>query len=354
MRALVKYEQGPQKVRLMDRPVPQPGEGQVRVRVHYAGICGTDIHIYRDDGGYATRPPVTLGHELSGVVDAVGPGVDPALVGRKVVSETYFITCGHCFYCQTGKPNLCPEKKSIGSGVDGAMAEFVVVPRRNLHLLPQQADLQQAALTEPLACCVQAVEEMAAIRPGDRVLITGPGAIGLMCLQLSVLAGGRVAVAGTARDRDRLELARTLGAEAVFFSDRPGGGEEIAGFFAPFGPDILLECSGAGAAVQMALSLLRKGGRYVQVGLTGAPTPVDMNLVTLKELTIHGTYAQKPVWWTRALELMEAGKLCLAPLISGVKPLEEWEEAFRQYAGGEGLKYLLTPMDPAASCPGDK
>lgn len=344
MRALVKYEQGPQKVQLMERPIPPPGEGQVRIQVCYAGICGTDIHIYRDDGGYATRPPVILGHEFSGVVESVGPGVDPALVGRKVVSETYFITCGHCFYCQTGKPNLCLEKKSIGSGVDGAMAEFVVVPRHNLHLLPPEVDLKEAALTEPLACCVQAVEEMAGIRPGDRVLITGPGAIGLMCLQLAVLAGGRVAMAGMERDRDRLELALELGAEAVFYSDRPGGVEKMAEHFAPFGPDVVLECSGAGPAIQMDLALIRKGGRYVQVGLTGATTPVDMNLVTLKELTLHGTYAQKPVWWTRALELMGAGKLSLAGLVSDVKPLEEWEEAFHQYARGEGLKFLLSPM----------
>ncbi len=341
MKAVVNYESGEKKVRLMDVAVPEAAPGQVRIQVAYCGICGTDIHIYNGDGGYPTNPPVTLGHELSGTVESVGEGVDPSWIGEKVVSETYYHTCGTCFYCQSGHKNLCPEKKSIGSAVNGAMTEFVVVPEKNLHRIPEGVSLKEAAMTEPLACCAQAVLEFAAIRPGDTVLLTGPGAIGLMCLQFAVACGGNVIVAGTKEDRDRLALAKELGACEVVYSDQPDAGRQIAALSAPFGPDVVLECSGAVPAIAMDLDVIRKGGRYVQVGLTGRPVTFDMNLITLKELTVQGTYAQKTQWWSRSLELMSQKKIKLEPLITDVFPLEKWEEAFDSYIRKDGIKYLF-------------
>ncbi|MCD8084574.1 MAG: zinc-binding dehydrogenase [Clostridiales bacterium] len=345
MKAVVNYENGAEKVRLMDMPVPVPAEGQVRIRVAYCGICGTDLHIYGGDGGYPTKPPVILGHELSGTVEEIGPGVDPGLLGQKVVSETYYHTCGHCIYCQTGHKNLCPEKRSIGSAVNGAMAEYVVVPATNLHPIPEGVSLKEAAMTEPLACCAQGVLEFGGIKPGDKVLITGPGVIGLMCLQLAIAAGGSVTMAGTAVDEERMEMAKRLGAEAVLYTDRPDAEEEIARQFPPFGPDVVLDCSGAGPAIALGLKVIRKGGRYVQVGLTGRPTTFDMNLITLKELSVYGTYAQKTRWWVAALELMRQGRIQLAPLISHTYPLERWEEAFRGCINKIGFKYLLVAQE---------
>jgi len=342
MKALVKYESGPQKVKIMERQVPNPAPGQVRIKVSYSGICGTDIHILKDDGGYKTNPPVTLGHEFSGIVDQVGEGVDPCLVGKRVVSETYYITCGHCLYCQTGRKNLCPDRKSIGSGVDGAMAEYIVVPAKNLHIIPDNVGLREAAMTEPLACCAQAVLEKGNITAGDRILITGPGAIGLMCLQLAVLCGGRVTVVGRKCDEERLQLAKELGADFVAYSDDENAEEKIKATFAEFGADVVFECSGAPSAINMALNIIRKGGRYVQVGLTGQATTLDMNLITLKELDVFGTFAQKTVWWKRSLDLVEKGKIQLRPLISKIVPLERWQEAFELYSKGVGLKYLLS------------
>ncbi|MHB1314664.1 MAG: zinc-dependent alcohol dehydrogenase [Christensenellales bacterium] len=343
MKALVKYETGPYKVKMMDREIPAPGFGQVRIIVRYVGICGTDIHLYKDDGGYKSNPPVTLGHEFSGVVDAVGEGVDPSYIGGKVVSETYYITCGSCFYCQSGHKNLCPDRQSIGSGVDGAMAEYVIVPVLNIHLIPDNVSLQEAAMMEPLACCVQAVLEKGGIRAGDRVLVTGPGAIGLMCLQIAAIAGARVVVAGMKKDAKRLQLALTLGAERVVYSDDEGAKDLLRSLFAPHGADVVFECSGAGAAINMALEAVRKGGRYVQVGLTGRPTTLDMNRITLKELDVAGTFAQKTVWWVRSLELLSHKKVDLESIISDIRPFEQWQEAFDLYERGEGLKFLLVP-----------
>ncbi len=341
MKAIVNYENGPEKVKCMDVEMPVPSAGQVRIKVSYCGICGTDLHIFEGDGGYPTNPPVILGHELSGVVESAGEGTDPFWIGKRVVSETYYHTCGHCMYCKTGKGNLCPEKRSIGSAVNGAMAGYVVVPEKNLHLIPEGISLREAAMTEPLACCVQGVLEFGDIVPGDRVLITGPGAIGLMCLQVAVSAGAVVVMAGTAVDQERLELAKTLGASEVIYSDKPDGEEKIAALCAPFGPDVVFDCSGAGAAIRMGLRAVRKGGRYVQVGLTGRSVELDMNLITLKELSVRGTYAQKPQWWVKALDLVQRGEVKLEPLISNVCLLEDWEKAFDGYQRKIGFKYLL-------------
>ncbi len=341
MKAIVNYENGSEKVQYMDVEMPVPAEGQVRIKVAYCGICGTDLHIYAGDGGYPTKPPVTLGHELSGIVEAVGEGADPAWIGKKVVSETYYHTCGRCMYCRTGHGNLCPEKKSIGSAVNGAMADYVVVPEKNLHLIPEGISLREAAMTEPLACCVQGVLEFGDMIPGDRVLITGPGAIGLMCLQVAVSAGAVVIVAGTAVDKERLELAKKLGAAETVYSDQPDAKEKIGMLCGPFGPDVVLDCSGAGPAIRMGLEVIRKGGRYVQVGLTGRPVELDMNLITLKELSVMGTYAQKPQWWEKALDLVQRGEVKLEPLISDVYPFKEWKKAFDGYQQKTGFKYLL-------------
>ena len=345
MKAVVKYNNGPKKLALMDVGVPKPAAGQVRIRVAYCGICGTDIHIYNDDGGYPTRPPVTLGHELSGIVDAVGDGVDAGLVGKRVVSETYYHTCGHCIYCQTGHKNLCPERASIGSGVNGAMAEYVVVPAGNLHLIPEGVSLKEAAMAEPMACCAQGVLEFGGITPGDKILITGPGAIGLMCLQVAVSAGGEVIMAGTAADEERLALALRLGAKDIICSDRPDVDQVIAEKFPPYGPDIVFDCSGAGPAIQLGLRAVRKGGRYVQVGLTGRPTTLDMNLITLKELSVYGTFAQKTEWWIRSLDLLRRKEIQLEPLVSHVYPIDEWQTAFEGILNKIGLKYLLKMSD---------
>lgn len=347
MKAIVNYENGPEKVKLMEMPIPVPQAGQVRIRVAYCGICGTDIHIYQGDGGYPTNPPVILGHELSGIVEALGEGVDAAWLGERVVSETYYHTCGTCFYCQTGHKNLCPEKKSIGSAVNGGMTEYVVVPAENLHRIPEGISMQEAAMTEPLACCAQGVLEFGSLKPGDKALVIGPGAIGLMCLQLAASTGAQVIMAGTEADASRLQLAKECGACETVFSDRTDAEAQIAALCPPYGPDVVFDCSGAEPAIRLGLQVIRKGGRYVQVGLCGKKATLDMNLITLKELTVHGTYAQKTEWWTRALELEKKKQINLRPLITNIYALDDWKQAFDGYMKKDGLKYLLKATEEA-------
>jgi len=314
--------------------------GQVRVKVACAGICGTDIHLWRD-GGYPSNPPVILGHELSGIIDRVWDTQGCYSPGLRVTTETYFYTCGHCFFCKTGRPNLCEERKSIGSTVDGGFAEYIVVPANNIHRLPDNISFEEGALTEPFACCVQAVLEYSGIQAGDRVLIIGPGTIGLLCLQLVKLVGATSVIVGTKNDTARLEVARKLGADHLYITSDRSYIDKVKSICDDLGPDIVLECSGSQEAIHTGIEIIRKGGTFIQIGLSDKEISVDTNKIALKEIQIKGTFATKWWAWKYALRLMEEKKVNLEPLISGIIELEGWEEAFNKVLRSDGLKYLF-------------
>jgi L-iditol 2-dehydrogenase len=294
-----------------------------------AGICGTDLHIL--DGEYETAVPVTMGHEVSGEVVEVGEGVDDGWLGARVVSETYFSTCGRCEHCRAGRINLCPERQSIGTHVDGAFAPRLHVPVRNLHRLPDWLDGHVAALAEPLACVCHSLLEAVVVHAGDAVVVTGPGPVGLLAGQVARAAGGRVHVRGTPTDGLRLEAARALGFETSTTED---GALEA---------DVVVECSGSEAAMAFCLAAARRGGRYVQIGLAGRPVTVPLDLICFRELTITSGFASTPSSWAKALALLESRSVDLEPLLSAVVPLEDWERAFAATRAGEGIKFVLDP-----------
>ncbi|HRL12825.1 MAG TPA: alcohol dehydrogenase catalytic domain-containing protein, partial [Aggregatilineales bacterium] len=182
MKAVMKVARGVGHVELRDIPEPEPQPGQVKIAVRAAGICGTDLHIYKDE--FRSFPPVVLGHEVAGEVVAVGDGVASVVPGQRVTTETYFSTCGVCAYCRTGHNNLCLNRRSIGSAVNGGFTNYVIVPAKNVHSLPESVDFRAGALTEPLACVVHGVLTTPTVSPGDVAVIAGPGAIGLLTLQV--------------------------------------------------------------------------------------------------------------------------------------------------------------------------
>jgi L-iditol 2-dehydrogenase len=331
MLGLTKLAAGPGNVALAERLERRLDAGEVRILVHAAGICGTDLHI--EAGEYAARPPVTMGHELCGVVSEVGAGVSGDWVGERVVSETYFSTCGGCRWCREGRTNLCPERRSIGSFVDGAFASTVVVPERNLHHAPAASTDAAAALTEPLACVCQSLEDPTIVEADDHVLVIGPGAIGLIAAQVARAHGGVVEVRGTARDEVRLALAATLGFSV---SDTPS----------PDGAyDVVIECSGSGLGIAAALTSARRGGRIVQIGLRGAPVEVPFDEICFRELTVTSGNASTPRSWERALTLLDRGSVELEPLVTEVVPLAEWERAFAASRSATGVKFVLDPRE---------
>jgi L-iditol 2-dehydrogenase len=295
-----------------------------------AGICGTDLHIH--DGEYHVAPPVTMGHEVSGVVTALGDGVDGGWLGARVVTETYFSTCGSCAWCRDGRPNLCPERRSIGTHVDGGFAPRLHVPARSLHRIPAWLHPHAAAMAEPLACCCHSLLDPDRVREGDGVLVVGPGPIGLLAAQVARAAGGRVHVRGTPRDDVRLQAAAALGFATSTTDDAAT---------APF--DVVVECSGRAAGMTFGLEAAARGGRYVQVGLAGKPVTLPFDLVCFKELDVSSRFASTPTAWARALDLIEARRVELEPLLTEAAPLEEWERAFAATRAGAGIKYVLVP-----------
>ncbi len=333
MPGVAKVAPGEGHVELAERPVREAGPGQVLLRVAGAGICGTDLHI--EAGEYPSVPPVTMGHEVCGVVEAVGPGVDAAWLGERVVCETYYATCGRCAYCRDGRPNLCPQRQSIGTHVDGAFAPRLVLPAHNLHRVPDGIGSHEASMAEPVACACQSVLAARAIVPGDAVTIVGPGAIGLVAAQVARAAGGRVTVRGTARDGARLDLARELGfATAV----AGAGADEPA---AP--PDVVVECSGSEPGVAWSLEALRRGGHLIQMGLRGLPLTVPFDEICFKELVVTAGFASTPRSWRQAMRLLQDGSVVLGPLLSEVVPLDEFRRAFDASRAADGVKFVLDP-----------
>lgn len=342
MEAVMKVAAGVGNVELRDIPEPRPGPGQALVEVAAAGICGTDLHIFHDE--FKTTPPVVLGHEVAGRVVEVGPGVPGDLLSRRVTTETYFYTCGTCRYCRPGHVNLCLKRRSIGSAVDGGFARYVVVPVGNLHELPANVSDRAGALTEPLACVTHALLGSPVLRPGDVVAITGPGAIGLLATQVARAAGATVVVLGTAADAARLDLAKRLGAAHTVVV----GEEDPHALLAEVSPeglgaDVVIECSGAGPAAAQLLSLARRRGHYLQVGLFGKPVAWDLDQVCFRELLVSGSNASTPESWLRALELLRSGQVDTEAIVTGEYPLSGWRDAFDDFEAKRGVKLLLVP-----------
>lgn len=333
MKALRKTGPREEDIGLEDVPAPTVTAGQVEVKVAACGVCGTDLHIM--DGSYGSKPPVTLGHEVSGTIVAVGDGVDAARIGEHVALETFYRTCGECRGCRGGSPNLCTSRISIGSGADGGFAERLVVPAHNAHRLPDDLPLELGALSEPLACVCRSLNQpTCAVTTGDRVLVIGPGAIGLLAAQVARIGGGDVIVSGRPADADRLRVAADLGfAVTDDFSTIDG---EI---------DVVLECSGSAAGMAFGVERLRAAGRYVQMGQRGDAVPVNLALVSFHELVITGGFASTPSSWNRAMRLLAGGQLELEPLLTHRHSLDDWQDALDGVRTGSGVKHVICPDD---------
>lgn len=341
MLGVAKTARGKGNVSLIDVPEPKPGPGQVVIEVTAGGICGTDIHIYYDE--FPMDPPVIMGHEVAGVVVDVGDGVSTVQVGDRVTSETYFSVCGQCQFCRDGFPNLCPRRRSIGSKENGAFTRYLLVPQQNVHQLPETVDQFSGVLTEPLACCVHALE-LTRVEPGEIAVVSGPGTIGLLTTQVIKAAGARVVVLGTSADEARLEMARELGADLALNVQAVEAQPLILELTDGLGADVVFECAGAPLSAQACLQLVRRRGRYAQVGLFGQPVQWDLDQVCYKELQVSGSNASVPSAWRKALNLLGAGQVRIQPLISDVVPITEWHDAFRRFEERSGFKILLTPV----------
>ncbi len=343
---MMKVGRGPGMVELREVPQPVAGPGEVLIRIHAAAVCGTDLHIMRDEHPY--WPPVVLGHEFSGVIAEIGDGVEGFRPGDRVIAETSTGSCGVCFLCRTGNRHICAHKRAVGIGRHGAFAPYMVLPAQLLHRVPAPLTLEEAALAEPTAIAVHAVVERARVVPGETVVILGPGPIGLLCLQVARACGaGRVLVSGTARRAPvRLAVAAHLGADEIVNVGEEDLVKRVMDWTDGEGADVAIETSGSPRAVALLPSLVRRLGRICQVGVVG---PAELSFpwasAFYRGVEVQFSLSSRHSSWVAALRLLASGVVRLAPLVSMRLPLEEWEEAFRAQVEGRAVKALLVPRE---------
>jgi L-iditol 2-dehydrogenase len=344
VKAVVKTRPEPGNVELIDMPEPSAGPGHVVIEVQNAGICGTDIHIFKSE--YVIKPPVILGHEFCGKIVEVGPGVARFQVGDRVtVNPSAGRLCGNCRYCQIGAPFFCVDRAALGSGMHGGFAKYCCVRQEIVFRLPDNLDFETGALCEPFACALQAVVELTVIRPGEVVVVSGPGPIGLMCTMLAKAHGARVVVLGTSGDAARMAVAKRLGADHVVDVETGDTKGIIGDLTQGYGADVVIECAGAAASAAQCLDLVRKMGRYTQVGLFGKPLSMDLDKVVVKQVHVQGSMCHTWETWERTMRFLRQGLIDLRPLITRRLALGQWEEGFQGVLAKRDLKVLLYPEE---------
>ncbi|WP_416175625.1 zinc-dependent alcohol dehydrogenase [Clostridium sp.] len=344
MKGLVKLSPEAKNTELREIPKPTAGYKQVVIKVMAAGICGTDIRFYKtDEGKTKLKTPVVIGHEGSGIISEIGEGVKGLKIGDRVVTETTFTHCGKCEYCIKGYYNLCIDRTSIGSKVNGFFAEYVVCDSDRIHKLPDNVSFEEGAMVEPISCCVHGVFERSNIKPGDVCVVSGPGPIGIITAQLVKIAGANVVLIGTKHSKKRLELAQKLGINDVLITGEDDIKKHINDLTNGIGADIIFECSGSNSALTTSFNIVKKLGQIV---LVSAPSKATINLwddVLLKELDVISFISSKPTSWNTTIKLLHQKKLKVEELISHKFPIEKWEEAFELSMSKEANKIMIYP-----------
>ncbi|MFI1197891.1 zinc-dependent alcohol dehydrogenase family protein (plasmid) [Streptomyces sp. BHT-5-2] len=331
MRAVVIHTPGHYEVTTVADPTPGPGE--VIVAPAAVGICGTDAHIV--DGEFAPTPyPIVPGHEFTGEVVALGAGVTGVRTGEQVAVDPSLF-CGACHFCANGRGNLCENWGAIGDTVDGAMAEYVKVPAANCYRLPENIEVTQGTLIEPLSCAVRGFDVLPR-RLGDHYLVYGAGTMGLMMLQLA-RAAGAASLSVVDLNTDRLRVAERLGADATAVSaaelDRPQGWETV------------IDCTGAIPVIEDGLGRVRRGGTFQQFGV--APSAAKASFSPFRvyndEITIVGSMAVLHSFG-RAVDLMAKGIVDADTMITHRYPLDDFGAALQTFREGSGRKIQLLPQ----------
>jgi len=328
----------PHDLRVEDRVVPEPAAHEVRVRVTAVGVCGSDVHYYEHGriGSVVVEAPLVLGHEAGGVVDAVGGDVDDLAAGRRVSLEPG-VPCTTCRQCLSGRYNLCPRMRFFATPpIDGAFAEFVVLPAAFVHPVPDALSDDAAALIEPLSVGVWACRRTQ-VQPGDTVLVTGAGPIGLLGALVARTSGAdRVVV--TDVSAARLSFAAGLGLETVDVSRVPVREADVAA-------DVLLECSGNGHATADALESMAPAGRAVLIGAGPEELTVPLSAVQNKELQMMGAYRYAHTW-PAAIALAVGGTIDLDAMVTGHFGLDDVAAALEAPARDpETIKVVVRPQD---------
>lgn len=340
MKAAV-FHGGGKPLMITDVPAPEPKAGEVVLRVAACGLCHTDLH-YLDHGVPTFKsPPIILGHEAAGTVARLGPGVTGLKEGDRVLAPSVW-ACGACRFCRAGRENLCAELVMPGNHVDGAFAEFVAVPAKEVVSLPPSIPLERACvIADAVSTPYHAVKRRGRVMTGDTVAVVGCGGVGLNVVQCAALAGATV-VAVDMSDA-RLELAKQLGAR---FAINPKTAERVDKEIRKLtdgGVDVAFEVIGTPKTIDLAFNLIRKGGRLVVIGFSHDPVPINAGKLMFYELEVMGSLGCGAGEYPEIVQLVESGRITLEPIVSGTIPLDAINEGFDRMRRGEGVRWVVTP-----------
>lgn len=334
------YFLGNQAFETRELPKRDLAADEVLVRVAACGVCGTDVHIYHGDKGSAeVIPPVILGHELAGVVEKIGNGVDNLSVGDHVAIDPN-IYCGECHYCRNGKKQLCTSLFAIGVNRDGGFADYCYVPRAQCYKLDKNIPLGHGAMAEPLACCLHGIDR-ANIKMGDTVCVIGGGAIGLLMVQLAKLSGASRVILSEPVALRR-EIGLSVGADWAIDPIQEPLKERLNQLLGVDGVDVVIECVGNPNATAQAFDVAKRGTTVLlfSVPRAGAVHTLGLEDVYQKELTIVGSIIN-PDTHQRAVDLINSGRVQLEPLITHRFPVEQLEAAILMQMGSKSIKVLV-------------
>lgn len=346
MKAVVKYGTNDGEVELRQVPEPEIGPTEVLLEMTAAGICGSDVEQWRHFVTYKVNTPVIMGHEFCGVVREAGAEVRGFRPGDRVASETAAYICGQCPYCLTGEYNLCPTRLGFGYGLNGAFTRYVRVPARCLHRIPENVSFEHAALTEPACVTYNALVVKSRLRPGEPVVVIGPGPIGLFAVQMARAQGaGKIFLVGTTADRLRMDVGRVLGADVLLNAQEEDASAAILDATEGYGAPLVVDAAGPSAALKLAMDVVARNGQITKIAW--GPKPVDLSLdpIVAKAASLQGSYSHNWRTWEAVLKMMASGVLNLDAMITHRFTIESWLEAFHLVEGREAVKVVLTPAD---------
>jgi 6-hydroxycyclohex-1-ene-1-carbonyl-CoA dehydrogenase len=335
------FHQAKDPLRIEHVTTPAPGPGEVLVKVAACGLCHTDLHYI--DHGVPTfkKPPLILGHEVSGHIAAVGKGVGNWKEGDRTLLPAVY-GCGECAMCRTGRENICERMVMFGNNVDGGYAEFVLAPAKDIFVLPEEIPLVEGSIiADAITTPYHAVVNRGAVKPGDNVVVFGCGGIGLNVVQIAAAVGAQVIAVDIVEEK--LEWAKKLGAKKTFNSsafDRIDKQirKETAG-----GADVGFEALGNPVVQSQTFNSLRGGGRFVVVGFATAPMKLNTGKVMYREMEIVGSLGCRAVDYPRVIELARQGKIKVKELVTARYRLDEINQGLDGLRRGEGVRSVVVP-----------
>ena len=340
MKAGVFY--GKNDFRVVDIEKPTPKSDEVLIKVMACGVCGTDIHIYCGDAGCFPTPAGTvLGHEFSGIIEAVGDSVSALKAGDRVCVDPNQL-CGECYYCLNGIGHFCEKMTGIGTGVNGGFAQYCVVPQSQAHKIADNTSYEAAAMTEPVACCVHGID-MCEITPGDTVAVIGGGMIGMIMLQLAKISGaGKLIMLEPVAEKR--EIAKKLGADLTIDPIK----ENVKAVLAENGVDrisCVIECVGKAATMEQAIDIAGKKSVVMMFGLTAPDDTITVKPFEIfkKEIVLKASFIN-PYTQKRALALIDNGKIDVSSIVYACEGLDKLPEILSDASLRAKGKFIINPQ----------